>query len=46
MEVITTKSTNNKTKFDALVDGNKYHLVKMEQVISPYIKILNEKSDI
>ena len=46
MEIVISKSTNKNKRFYALVDGKKYHLVKMEQMILLYIKTLNVKSDI
>ena len=46
MEVVISKSTNKNKKIDAIVDGKKYHLVKMVQVITLYTKTLNVKSDI
>ena len=46
MEIVISKSTNKNKKIDAIVDGKKYHLVKMEQLILLYIKTLNVKSDI
>ena len=46
MEIVISKSTNKNKKFDAIVDGKKYHLVVLVIVITLYIKTLNVKSDI
>ena len=46
MEVVISKSTNKNKKNDAIVDGKKYHLVKMVQAILLYTKTMSVKSDI
>ena len=45
MEIVISKSTNKNKKFDAIVDGKKYHLGLLVIVITLYTKTLNAKND-